>query len=68
MKKLSIFVASVIMCVMTFHRNEEPKKVEMPRMKSYVDYAELEKMQAYMDTARFEAPVEVTFTHLGNNN
>lgn len=34
-------------------------------MKPVINVEELEKMEAYMDTARFEAPVEVTFTNLG---
>ena len=65
MKKLSIFVSSVIIGVMTFSSNHESHEMEMPRMKPVINVEELEKMEAYMDTARFEAPVEVTFTNLG---
>lgn len=53
MKKLSIFVSSLIIGVMTFSRNHEPHEMEMPRITPVLNLEELEFAGPIIDTSHF---------------
>lgn len=53
MKKFFIFVSSLVLCLLTFSKNEKPQKMEMPRITPVLNLEELEFAGPIIDTSHF---------------